>query len=104
MAQKVSQPRTQQPGRFRGVALPLAPGPEPGQVPGLHLLESLPTDLLEISQELLRSAPLGHHGRLSVTPPPAHLQILVPGRTETRRAPINRRRCRLPDRRDAPSQ
>ena len=104
VAQEVSQPRTQQPGRLRGVPPPLTPSPKPGQVPGLRLLDGLPTDLLEVGEELLRSPLLGHDGRFRVPPPPARPQVLVPDRTETRRTALHRRRCRLPHHRDASSQ
>ena len=103
VAQEVSQRRTQQPGRLRGVPPPMTPGPKPGQVPGLRLLEGLPTDLLEVAEELLRGALLRHDARFGVPPPPARPQVLVPGRTETRRAAIDRRRRDLTNPRAAAS-
>jgi hypothetical protein len=83
---------------------PMTPGPEPGQVLGLRLPEGFPTDLLQVGEELVRGALLGHDGRFGVPPPPAHREVLVPGRPETRWTALNRRRCRLPHLRDTPSQ
>ena len=82
----------------------MTPGPEPGQVPGLRLLEGFPTDLLQVGEEQVRGALLRHDGGFGVPPPPAHREVLVPDRPETRWTALHRRRCRLPHLRKTASQ
>src|SRR5262245_31997397 len=93
VAQEVGQRRTQRAGGFRSVAPTLAPGPKPGQVSGLHLVESFPADLVEVREELVRGALLRHDAGFGVAPPPARPKVLVPGRAETRWAALDQRRC-----------
>jgi len=92
VTQEIGQARAQRAVGFRRVAPILAPGPETGQVPGLHLAEGFPSGPLQIGQERIRGALLGHDAGLGVTAPPARRKVLVPGRAETWRTPVDQRR------------
>ena len=95
VAQEVGQRRTQRAGCFRGVAPTLPPGPEPGQVSGLRLVEGFPADLIEVGQEQVRGTLLRRDAGIGVAPPPARREVFVPGRAETRWAAVDQRRCGL---------
>ena len=92
VAQEIGQVRAQRAVGFRRVAPVLAPGPEPGQVPGLHLAQGFQSGLLQIGQERIRGALLGHDAGFGVAAPPARRKVLIPGRAETWRAPVGQRR------------
>ena len=104
VAQEVGQRRTQRAGGFRGVASTLTPNPKPGQISGQHLVESFPADLVKVSQQLVRGALLRRDAGFGVAPPPTRREVFVPGRTETRRAALDRRRCSLAHPRQTPIQ
>jgi len=104
VAQEIGQARAQRAGGFRRVAPVLAPGPESGQVPGLHLAEGFPSDPLQAGQERIRGALLGHDAGFGVTAPSARRKVLVPGRAETWRAPVDQRRGSLAHLRNATVQ
>ncbi len=104
VAQEIGQARAQRTVGLRGIAPVLAPGPESGQVPGLRLADGFPAGLLQVGQERIRGALLGHDARFGVAPPSARSQILVPRRTETWWAPVDQRRGGLAHPGHAPVQ